>query len=125
MRSFATNLANPRPVFDLPDEILYTLELKAQLNAALQTDTGSPDQQENGTPERTETPEGSPANAASCALCSLTFASVQEQRTHVRSDLHGYNLKQKMRGLRPVGEGDFEKLVGGRSALEDLPESTG
>lgn len=29
----------------------------------------------------------------------------------MRSDLHGYNLKQKMRGAAPVGEAEFEKLV--------------
>lgn len=30
----------------------------------------------------------------------------------MRSDLHGYNLKQKLRGLKPVNEPDFERLVG-------------
>ena len=40
-----------------------------------------------------------------------------EQRSHVRSDLHGYNLKQKIKGAKPVGEADFEKLIG------DLDES--
>jgi len=42
---------------------------------------------------------------------------VAEQRNHVRSDLHGYNLKQKIKGQEPVGEVDFEKLIG------DLDES--
>ena len=37
---------------------------------------------------------------------------MQEQRRHVKSDWHGYNLKQKLRGLTPVTENDFEKLVG-------------
>ena len=49
--------------------------------------------------------------AISCALCSLIFATVQEQRSHVRSDLHGYNLKQKIRGQRAVTETDFERLI--------------
>lgn len=35
----------------------------------------------------------------------------------MRSDLHGYNLKQKMRGWKPVTEAEFEKLV------EELDES--
>ena len=35
----------------------------------------------------------------------------------MRSDLHGYNLKQKIKGAKPVGEADFEKLIG------DLDES--
>jgi hypothetical protein len=47
----------------------------------------------------------------------LSFASVAEQRSHIRSDLHGYNLKQKIKGATPVGEADFEKLIG------DLDES--
>lgn len=53
--------------------------------------------------------------ATSCSLCGLTFSSLQEQRNHVRSDLHGYNLKQRLKGLSPVGEADFARLVGGAS----------
>ena len=48
-----------------------------------------------------------------CSLCSVAFETVEEQRSHIRSDLHGYNLKQRMRGAKPVSEEDFEKLVGG------------
>jgi hypothetical protein len=42
---------------------------------------------------------------------------VAEQRNHVRSDLHGYNLKQRIKGQEAVGEAEFEKLIG------DLDES--
>ncbi|EMC98816.1 hypothetical protein BAUCODRAFT_381036 [Baudoinia panamericana UAMH 10762] len=103
-------------VFDLPEELLYTLQLKLQHTAASDTDSTSP--------ERTSSPaspslngldaaqEEVPKAATSCALCSLTFAHVQEQRSHIRSDLHGYNLKQRMRGKAPVGEADFERLIG-------------
>ena len=42
---------------------------------------------------------------------------MEDQRSHTKSDLHGYNLKQRLRGATPVSEGDFEKLVG------DLDES--
>ncbi|GAB7354477.1 hypothetical protein MBLNU459_g4951t1 [Dothideomycetes sp. NU459] len=111
-------LQRPLYVFDLPQELLYTLELKAQLNTTV--DTHAPaeeslpsqrDSQREGL-ERAEDAQDTSAPAASCALCNLGFSSVQEQRGHVRSDLHGYNLKQKMRGLNPVGEADFDKLVG-------------
>jgi hypothetical protein len=47
----------------------------------------------------------------------VAFQTVEDQRSHIRSDLHGYNLKQKIRGEQPVTEGEFEKLVG------DLDES--
>ena len=52
-----------------------------------------------------------------CSLCGLTFSSLLEQRSHLKSDLHHYNLKQRMRNLKPVSEAEFEKLVG------DLDES--
>lgn len=67
------------------------------------------------TPERKSSPapeDGSPAKATSCNLCGLTFSNLQEQRQHVKSDLHNYNLKQKMRGVNPVTEADFERLIG-------------
>lgn len=40
-----------------------------------------------------------------------------DQRGHQKSDLHHYNLKQKLRGQKPVSEVEFEKLIG------DLDES--
>ena len=98
-------------MFDLPQELLSTLELKAQNNAAIAV----PDEIDSLADEnskRSENEDGAPSSATSCGLCGLSFPSVQEQRSHVRSDLHGYNMKQKMRGLKPVGENDFEKLVG-------------
>jgi hypothetical protein len=52
-----------------------------------------------------------------CSLCGVTFQTVEEQRGHIRSDLHGYNLKQRMRGAKAVSEEDFEKLVGGTAVL--------
>jgi hypothetical protein len=51
--------------------------------------------------------------AKACSLCGVIFHTVEDQRSHTRSDLHGYNLKQKIRGVKPVSEADFEKLVGG------------
>ncbi|KAJ9622747.1 hypothetical protein H2203_006398 [Taxawa tesnikishii (nom. ined.)] len=89
-------LQRPLYVFDLPEELLYSLELKAQANSPPQEPGTSSLKAQNGAPDRLEIPEGAPSNATSCGLCGLTFSSVQEQRSHVRSDLHGYNLKQKM-----------------------------
>ncbi|KAF2277742.1 uncharacterized protein EI97DRAFT_415316 [Westerdykella ornata] len=98
-------------VFDLPEELLSTLTLKDQ-----------PARPVEQTPPRTPKPlsetagtaddAGAPSKATSCNLCGLNFSSVTEQRDHVRSDLHGYNLKRKMKGLSSVGEAEFEKLIG-------------
>ncbi|KAK5174802.1 uncharacterized protein LTR77_001885 [Saxophila tyrrhenica] len=107
----------PRPlyVFDLPEEILYTLQLRIQPTAA-----GPDESASSNTPlkldphaiEGTEGEEATPSSATSCALCGLSFNDLQEQRSHARSDLHGYNIKQKMRGRKAVTEPEFEKLIG-------------
>ncbi|KAL8733206.1 MAG: hypothetical protein Q9166_002223 [cf. Caloplaca sp. 2 TL-2023] len=57
------------------------------------------------------------APSTSCVICSAKFPNLQEQRRHVRSDWHNYNLKQKLRGHKLVTEPEFDKLV------EDLEES--
>ncbi|KAI9832774.1 MAG: hypothetical protein M1819_003994 [Sarea resinae] len=108
-------LKKPLYVFDLPDDILATIELKS--------DTGTPFSPEDSTisahaeknPEQLQ--DGTSKSSASCALCGVAFPTVQDQRSHVKSDFHGYNIKQKMRGLKAVNETEFEKLVG------DLNES--
>lgn len=100
-------IQRPLYVFDLPEEILYTLQLKTE---------------QANRPERPPSPpleplppseqlEG-PASATSCNLCGLTFTTLADQKSHIRSDLHGYNLKQKVRGKQAIAEADFERLVG-------------
>lgn len=49
--------------------------------------------------------------STTCQLCGTLFPSVQEQRLHVKSDWHNYNLKQKLRGAQSVSENDFERLI--------------
>ena len=49
--------------------------------------------------------------STTCQLCRTSFPSVQEQRLHVKSDWHNYNLKQKIRGAHSVSENEFERLV--------------
>lgn len=104
-------------MFDLPEELLATLTLKEQTVRAAQDISPSPQGPDPESLEKTETEDNGPTKATSCNLCGLSFASVAEQRNHVRSDLHGYNLKQKIKGAKPVGEAEFEKLIG------DLDES--
>jgi hypothetical protein len=52
-----------------------------------------------------------------CTLCKATFYNVEEQREHVRSDFHRYNLKLQIKGISPVSEATFIKQIG------DLDES--
>lgn len=104
-------------MFDLPEEILYSLQLKTQPVVDSEPESQPPTPTHTPSTPTADTQENAPAKATSCSLCGLTFASLLEQRSHIRSDLHGYNLKQKIRGKKPVNETDFEKLVA------DLDES--
>ncbi|KAI1141058.1 hypothetical protein F5Y05DRAFT_376260 [Hypoxylon sp. FL0543] len=109
-------LKRPLYVYDLPDQVLDTLSLKQD---AASEDSST--ERENPKPitETRDTPSSSPSlvGSQSCSLCALSFASVQDQRSHLKSDLHHYNLKQKLRGQNPVSENEFEKLIA------DLDES--
>lgn len=94
-------------VFDLPDSLLHTLQLEDTPDQIPEIDAAISTAREGirlGDNEHT-------VKATSCSLCGLTFHSVEEQRSHVRSDLHNYNLKQKVRGRTPVSEAEFEKLI--------------
>lgn len=62
-------------------------------------------------------PGGQTKLSTTCQLCGASFPNIQEQRQHVKTDWHNYNLKQKVRGAHSVSDIEFEKL------LEDLNES--
>ncbi|KAH9867784.1 hypothetical protein IAQ61_007088 [Plenodomus lingam] len=104
-------LQRPLYVFDLPEELLATLTLKDQSDRIPQETPPQAREPIKDASEKSEGHEG-PAKATSCHLCGLGFTSLEDQRSHVRSDLHGYNLKQKIKGATPVGEAEFEKLIG-------------
>ena len=103
-------------VFDLPPEILVSLHLKdpTLLQPSLDPkELDPPSRPEQEDELRYEDAKLSPT----CQLCGASFPSVQEQRLHVKSDWHNYNIKQKVRGGALANEGDFEKLI------DDLNES--
>lgn len=104
-------LRRPHYLYDLPPEILSSLSLKtdAGLPAQLEDDASTPSPDQIPAPTNPDNILGSQA----CSLCKLSFIAVQEHRDHLRTDLHHYNLKQKLNGLNPVTEAEFEKLVDG------------
>jgi hypothetical protein len=112
-------------VFSLPQEILETITLKSHQHHVEQVETEPEKEQEpqQNAPEvadpvdHKQEASTAKAKATSCSLCGLNFADLQEQRNHVKSDLHKYNLKQRLKGLNAVSENEFEKLIG------DLDES--
>ena len=94
--------------------ILETLQRKVEGDAYQATTPEVPQRESEVVVDHGKETDGEPAKATSCALCQLRFHNLQEQRSHIRSDLHGYNLKQKLKGLSPVEESEFDKLVGGK-----------
>lgn len=102
-----------RTVFDLPHELLVTLHLKNSSASQHSTEAEITSHRETAaTRDGSEPLEGTTKGFPSCLLCGATFLDVQDQRRHVKSDWHGYNLKQKLRGLTPVTDKEFEMLVG-------------
>lgn len=106
------NLLILMTVYDLPQDILSTLKPKE--------DTGSSEVEPANsfeTPER-EQKDTSTAGAKACSSCGISFHTVEEQRSHVRSDYHVYNQKQRLKGLKTVTEAEFETLVGGEQVSD-------
>ncbi|KAL9098435.1 MAG: hypothetical protein Q9163_005904, partial [Psora crenata] len=103
-------------IFDLPNELLANLQLRASHD---RTPPVSPDPAVSNDATKTQilVSEEGVKPSTSCVVCGARFASVQEQRQHVKSDWHNYNLKQKLKGAKPVSETEFEKL------LDELDES--
>ncbi|UKZ84721.1 uncharacterized protein TrAFT101_000618 [Trichoderma asperellum] len=98
-------LRRPLYVYDLPPESLGGLTLKPDADAIAAAEATTPPRQ---------TSEASPdgiAGSQTCSLCKLSFVTVLDQRSHIKSDLHHYNLKQKLRGQSLVTEAEFEKLI--------------
>ncbi|XXH05746.1 hypothetical protein Hte_012182 [Hypoxylon texense] len=104
-------LRRPLYVYDLPDQVLSTLTLKR--DAINDTQNTAEATTKPKSPEQDVPSSGLPTvvGSQSCSLCAQSFATVQDQRGHLKSDLHHYNLKQKLHGRNPVSEAEFEKLI--------------
>jgi len=100
-------LHKPLFIFSLPEELLSTLTLKGDAN--LEVDETSSTPTENGG-------EDGASGDVGCSTCNInTFESVTQQREHVRSDLHKFNLKRKLSGQKVVTGDEFEKMLDGMS----------
>lgn len=96
-------------MYDLPEEILLSLLPRSQplLDSALGQ---QPDLQKDGQ-QNADSDLGVGKTAASCNLCRAAFTNFTDQREHMRSDWHRYNLKRKVSGSHPLSEGHFERLL--------------
>ncbi|KAH0497251.1 hypothetical protein TgHK011_004571 [Trichoderma gracile] len=100
-------LRRPLYVYDLPPESLAGLTLKPDADAI------AIDEPETSTPpsQTSDASSDTFVGSQACSLCKLSFTTVLDQRSHIKSDFHNYNLKQKLRGQSPVSEAEFEQLI--------------
>lgn len=105
-----TNPYTKRPlyIYDLPPELIETLTLHT--TTAIRPNTAE-EETGQGSSQRTLKEDGVSSSAA-CALCKATFRDVSDQRQHVRSDFHRYNLKLQVKQLPPLDEATFVKKIG-------------
>lgn len=101
-------LRRPLYVYDLPPELIDTLVIQTSKGLG-QTVQEKPE--EEPSPQRPLNEEGISVSTA-CALCRVTFRDVSDQRQHVRSDFHRYNLKLQIKQLPPIDEATFVKKIG-------------
>ncbi|EFR00503.1 ankyrin repeat and zinc finger domain-containing protein 1 [Nannizzia gypsea CBS 118893] len=106
-------LKRPLYVYSLPAELLESLTTKSA-NGSRVLPTESNESQAGA---RDSEDDSSSPGSKSCALCQVTFQEVREQREHVKSDHHRYNLKARLRGTATLNETEFNKAIG------DLDES--
>ena len=93
----------PFYIFSLPPDLLDTLRPRTLVDPP--------------TPRVPSPPLRPPApttGSKSCNIClGASFADVDDQRAHFRSDWHRYNVKLRLRGVDVVTESRFASLVEG------------
>ncbi|CAK7232262.1 hypothetical protein SCUCBS95973_008202 [Sporothrix curviconia] len=104
-------LRRPLYLYGLPADVLATLAPVSKENATGSILSSSETPAADADAE-IDLPSGpSLASSEACALCCLSFDSHADKRDHFKSDLHLFNLKQKLSGKAPVSEDDFERLA--------------
>ncbi|XP_059651526.1 uncharacterized protein LOC132299090 [Cornus florida] len=102
----------PRSIFDVPSEFFDSCRLSqspASSSESLETPPNSTAKTlEN---DEAETEERSSKNDLckwSCNNCKAEFESLQDQRSHFKSDIHRLNIKLSIAGKETVKEEDFD-----------------
>jgi len=118
-----TNSSHPYSyhLFALPTPLLETLTprndiLSRDLTKSSQPTTDGRDTAKIGEPSSKDPTIASTSatSGRSCNVCQgASFANVDDQRNHFRSDWHRYNVKLRLNGKDAVVESQFTQLVEG------------
>lgn len=117
------NLSHPYSyhLFALPTPLLETLTPRNDISSRDLAPQPQPAADGDGTAKIEETPSRdltttsvSTTSGRSCNVCQgASFANVDDQRNHFRSDWHRYNVKLRLNGKEVVAETQFTHLIEG------------
>ena len=117
------NLSNPYfyHLFAVPGPLLETLTPRNDVSSRdlIQQPQPVADGEDTATIEEPSSRDLTAASTSttsgrSCNVCQGTsFANVDDQRSHFRSDWHRYNVKLRLNGKDPVVENKFAQLLEG------------
>ncbi|RVD82414.1 uncharacterized protein DFL_006841 [Arthrobotrys flagrans] len=102
-------LKRPLYAFDIPRELLKSLVVKGSGQDIAPISEPLEPTEDEKLKEFLKEPD--PTSGMSCTLCGVKSKTVQEQRSHARSDVHRFNMKRKIRKEPPVSEVEFEKMI--------------
>ncbi|CAI7608088.1 hypothetical protein PCG10_004904 [Penicillium crustosum] len=100
-------LKRPLYVYDLPPELLASLTAKTANQPVVEQEP-----EPSSIDLELAAQDSAIATSNLCSLCKVSYNNVQEQRSHVRSDHHRYNIKAQLRGNAPLEETEFAKAIG-------------
>lgn len=117
------NFSNPYSyhLFALPTPLLDTLTPRNEISLRDPTQRSQPAADRDDTAKIDEPSSRDPTiksasttSGRSCNVCrGASFANVDDQRNHFRSDWHRYNAKLRLSGKDAVAESEFIQLVEG------------
>ena len=121
------NSPNPHSyhLYALPTPLLESLTPRNDVSSRDLTQRSEPAKSGDGTPKTEEAPSQDPATTSisttsgrSCNVCQgASFANVDDQRNHFRSDWHRYNVKLRLNGKDVVAETRFTQLIEGNFTM--------
>ncbi|KAK7294951.1 hypothetical protein RJT34_17851 [Clitoria ternatea] len=113
----ATNLAatqdkRHRSIFELPPTFFHSCRLLPSPHSPLSAHHIATHHQQPPSNDA-DTPQNAVVSAPrlTCNICKAQFDSLQDQRSHFKSDIHRFNVKLTIAGKNTVKEEDFEVLT--------------
>ncbi|XP_058086584.1 uncharacterized protein LOC131233802 [Magnolia sinica] len=105
-----------RSVFDLPSDFFNSCRLLSESGRALSSsaplEISASEEEPLKEEEEEKGKERKPNPRLSCNTCKADFDSLQDQRSHFKSDIHRFNVKLSLAGKDTVKEEEFDEMTG-------------